>query len=165
MGIGERIKAAREKTGMTQVELGKKVGVSGVAIMRYEKGQRQPRLEQLRRIAAALEVTVASLLPDYVSHLFTDALWSGYEASQFEYELDEKYLQSLGYSFSKKERSMIAVFSKMDDKGQDRIIDYAEDILPRYRATDALQSAQLPQEGTDTTPSEKPSQRLQEGEE
>lgn len=59
--IGERIKAAREKTGMTQVELGEKVGVSGVAIMRYEKGQRQPRYDQLQRIANALGVSVYEL--------------------------------------------------------------------------------------------------------
>lgn len=56
MTFGERIKEAREKSGMTQVELGEKVGVSGVAIMRYEKGTREPRIEQLRAIADALEV-------------------------------------------------------------------------------------------------------------
>lgn len=62
MTIGERIKAARETAGMTQVELGEKVGVSGVAIMRYEKGQRQPRYDQLQRIAKALDVSVHTLV-------------------------------------------------------------------------------------------------------
>lgn len=58
MTLGERIKAVREKAGMTQVELGKKVGVSGVAIMRYEKGTRQLRIGQLQSIADALEVSI-----------------------------------------------------------------------------------------------------------
>lgn len=62
MTLGERIKAAREKIGMTQVELGKKVGVSGVAIMRYEKGSREPRIEQLQRIANALGTIPAYLM-------------------------------------------------------------------------------------------------------
>ena len=62
MTIGERIKAAREKTGMTQVELGEKVGVSGVAIMRYEKGQRQPRYDLLLHIADALGVSAHTLV-------------------------------------------------------------------------------------------------------
>lgn len=61
MTIGERIKAAREKAGLTQVQLGEKVGVSGVAIMRYEKGSREPRYDQLQRIAAALGVSIYEL--------------------------------------------------------------------------------------------------------
>ena len=40
---GERLKAAREAAGLTQEELGQRVGVTGVTIMRYEKNQRQPR--------------------------------------------------------------------------------------------------------------------------
>lgn len=59
MTLGERIKAAREKAGITQVELGKRSGVSGVAIMRYEKGLREPRLAQLRVMADALEIDVS----------------------------------------------------------------------------------------------------------
>lgn len=62
MTVGEHIKAAREKAKMTQTELGNKIGVSGVAIMRYEKGQRQPRLEQLQRIADILEIPLYSLI-------------------------------------------------------------------------------------------------------
>lgn len=62
MNIGARIKEARENAKMTQTELGNKIGVSGVAIMRYEKNQRQPRLDQLQQIADALEVPFYSLL-------------------------------------------------------------------------------------------------------
>lgn len=63
MTTGQLIKEARERAGLTQDELGKKIGVTGVAVMRYEKGQRQPRIEQLRAIAAALGVPIAQLLP------------------------------------------------------------------------------------------------------
>lgn len=61
MTVGEQIKALRENAGLTQTELGEKVGVSGVAIMRYEKNKRQPRIEHLQRIADALEVPVTDL--------------------------------------------------------------------------------------------------------
>lgn len=64
MTIGDRIKAAREKAQMTQSELGNRIGVSGVAIMRYEKNQRQPRLEQLQRIADALGIQPWELSED-----------------------------------------------------------------------------------------------------
>ena len=62
MTTGQRIKEAREWAGLTQVELGEKIGVSGVAVMRYEKGQRQLRIEQLQRIADVLGVGVSYLL-------------------------------------------------------------------------------------------------------
>lgn len=61
MTIGDRIKAAREKAQMTQSELGNRTGVSGVSIMRYEKNQRQPRLEQLYAIADALNIPIEDL--------------------------------------------------------------------------------------------------------
>ena len=44
--VGEKIKAAREAAGMTQEQLGRELGVTGVAVMRYEKGQRQPSINQ-----------------------------------------------------------------------------------------------------------------------
>lgn len=62
MTVGQHIRQARELANMTQAELGEKIGVSGVAIMRYEKGTRQPRLEQLQRIADELGVGVSYLL-------------------------------------------------------------------------------------------------------
>lgn len=67
MSVGQRIKAAREQAGITQVELGEKIGVSGVAIMRYEKGTREPRLQQLRQIAQALDADVVYLISGQTS--------------------------------------------------------------------------------------------------
>ena len=59
---GIRIKAAREAANMTQEQLGKKIGVTGVTIMRYEKNQREPRLEQLQKIAEILGISFDYLL-------------------------------------------------------------------------------------------------------
>lgn len=61
--LGSNIKTMREKVGMTQAELGEKIGVSGVAIMRYEKGLREPNINTLQKIAVALNVPVTQLLP------------------------------------------------------------------------------------------------------
>lgn len=55
---GQRIKIIREAAGLSQEELGKRIGTTGVTIMRYEKGQREPKLEQLNRIANAMSVSV-----------------------------------------------------------------------------------------------------------
>lgn len=59
--LGTNIKNAREKAGLTQEELGAKIGVTGVTIMRYEKGTREPRLDVLKKLAAALGEDVYSI--------------------------------------------------------------------------------------------------------
>lgn len=61
MSIGERIKAEREKKNLTQEQLGAMINVSGVTIMRYEKG-RQPSLKKVKLLASALDVPSAYLL-------------------------------------------------------------------------------------------------------
>ena len=43
MGIGKRIKEARERLGMTQNELADLVGVTGSAITNYEKETSHPK--------------------------------------------------------------------------------------------------------------------------
>lgn len=60
--IGERIKAAREKAGLTQTELGQMIGTTGVSIMRYEKGLRDVKQSTISKIAEKLNVSPAYLM-------------------------------------------------------------------------------------------------------
>lgn len=52
--IGEAIQAARKEAGLTQVQLGKRLGVSGAMIGQWENDLRKPKSETLGRIADAL---------------------------------------------------------------------------------------------------------------
>ncbi len=56
------IKKMRRDAGMTQRELGHKVGVSFQAISQYETGTAEPRVETLRKIADVFGCTVDELL-------------------------------------------------------------------------------------------------------
>lgn len=60
--IGARIKAAREKKGMTQESLASALGVSINSVWRWEKGERAPSTGNLMRIAMELSVNVSSLI-------------------------------------------------------------------------------------------------------
>ena len=60
--IGDRIKEARIWKNMSQEELAKAIGSTKSAISRYESSKRQPRIEQLQRIADILGVGVSYLL-------------------------------------------------------------------------------------------------------
>lgn len=56
MDIGARIRAARKEKGLTQEELGVKLGVSGSMIAQYETSKRKPKYETVERIAVVLGV-------------------------------------------------------------------------------------------------------------
>lgn len=149
MTTGQHIKAARERAGITQVELGDKIGVSGVAIMRYEKDTRQPRLETLQRIAAALGVPVQELIAD----------WSAVDK-----EVKRVFIHGEGLELP----ARIAVaLERLNATGAGKVADYAEDLthVPRYTAPEPPQGTLAPPEGTDTTPPPDGPQRPPEGQE
>lgn len=49
MEYGKRIKDARNKSGLTQKQLGERLGVSESAVAQYESGQRVPKVDTLQR--------------------------------------------------------------------------------------------------------------------
>jgi len=56
------LKRARVRRKLTQVELATKVGVHKITISRLERGNRQPSMALLQRLAKALKVKVTELL-------------------------------------------------------------------------------------------------------
>ncbi|MCP4428686.1 MAG: helix-turn-helix transcriptional regulator [Chloroflexi bacterium] len=55
------IRAWREHLGMTQQELAKRSGMSQPSLARLEKGDSTPRAATLKKLAAAMDITVAQL--------------------------------------------------------------------------------------------------------
>lgn len=62
MSTGEKIKIARKKAGLTQRELGEKLGVSQSAVGQFEMDRSNPKLETLEKIASALKTPISELL-------------------------------------------------------------------------------------------------------
>lgn len=67
MGIGFRIKEARENLGLTQIELGKIVGVTGSAITNYENETSHPKEPIMYKLIEALKVDANYLFQDCVN--------------------------------------------------------------------------------------------------
>ncbi len=63
MTTGERIQSARKQAGLSQKELGTRLGVSGSMIGQYENDLRNPKQETLQNIADALGVHISVLSP------------------------------------------------------------------------------------------------------
>ena len=62
MTIGERIKQARKARRMSQKELAEKIGVQPANISQFERGSRNPKLENINKIASALGILTSELL-------------------------------------------------------------------------------------------------------
>lgn len=61
--IGAKIKELREDSGMSQADLARLAGLAPAAISRYELGTRQPSVDVIVKIAAALNASPYSLVP------------------------------------------------------------------------------------------------------
>lgn len=63
--LGSRLRAVRERRGLSQASLGEMVGVEPDSIGRMERGKRLPTLDTLARIAGELNVAIGDLVdPD-----------------------------------------------------------------------------------------------------
>lgn len=85
MGIGFRIKEARERLGLTQSELGKLVGVTGSAITNYEKETSHPKEPIIYKLIDVLDIDANYLFQDMVRSKTNNSI------SLLEYEYLEKY--------------------------------------------------------------------------
>ncbi len=60
--LGEKIRQARKELGLTQVELGRLLGLTQNSVSLYEKGLNQPSSESLTKLSQILHVTTDYLL-------------------------------------------------------------------------------------------------------
>ena len=60
--VAQNIRNFRNKKGITQSELAKKIDLSRNTIVNFETARRDPRVKDLRKIANALDVPIEQLL-------------------------------------------------------------------------------------------------------
>ena len=83
MQIGELIKKKRQEQHMTQSELAKMVHLSQGTLAQYETGRRIPKVETVKRFAAALDVPWTDLYPDeQKAAVITEDLKTAYKTVQ-----------------------------------------------------------------------------------
>lgn len=136
MTIGELIRLTRKEKGMTQKQVAELCGMADSAIRKYESGSQTPKLKTIQRIATALGVEWMELVPE----------------EQQGPTVIEHIKSSLRALQSPTDRINAAV-QQMNEDGKNKVADYAEDILPRYRAQE---TATAPLEGTPPNAPETP---------
>ena len=61
--IGQRLRQARIRQGLSQTELGAAIGVTFQQVQKYEKGESRIALSTLAQLRTALQIEAADLLP------------------------------------------------------------------------------------------------------
>lgn len=84
MTIGTNIKKYRKRMGLTQDELGKKLGIKQQTIAMYENDKTNIKHVTLEKIANALNVSISDLLPKKNG---LDALFDEYTAEDIAFNL------------------------------------------------------------------------------
>lgn len=64
MTTGELIRKHRKENKITQKKLGEMTGLAEITIRGYESNQYKPKIENIKKIAKALEIPVGSLMEE-----------------------------------------------------------------------------------------------------
>ena len=104
MSIGSRIKERREELGITQIELAKLLGVSKGAIGNYEVDANSPKASVMYKIFQILQCDANYLYQDDIDAQDTIVP-------------------------PETERKLIMLFHRLNDEGQSKLLDYADDLV------------------------------------
>ena len=128
MTIGESLKAARKNAGLTQKELGERVGLSYQSIAQWENDLRKPKPETLQKLAKALNVSIWSLAASDSKMDFLYGYLSGIEDERFERAV-------FNYTYSVVEQRLIDFFAELNEDGQQKAIERVAELaeIPKYQ--------------------------------
>ena len=104
MDIGENIRRARKNAGLTQKELGEKLGISAAAVGQFEKKDANPNHHTIEKIAMVLEISPLSL-------------YDCYSATEM-----QKRVSTYAEHLSSQETRLLAYFHMLNSTGQQECI-------------------------------------------
>jgi transcriptional regulator with XRE-family HTH domain len=118
---GTRIKELRSLAGMSQEELGKRVGVQRAAIQKYEKGTVENiPLKTIEKIATVFEVS-----PTYIVG------WCDVESNPLSAEV--KVLQGVKRFYGNDSVELLENYLNLTNIGKKRVHQYIVEISPLYK--------------------------------
>lgn len=130
---GDLIKHARKSKGLTQKQLAEKTGLATVTIQQYERNLREPRLENIKKIALALNVPTDSLLG-----AIRIGVMSEFDREKMEYfnpgSISDSYVAKINI-----------LFKQLNISGQEKAIEQLELLskIPEYTQKIETREAEL----------------------
>lgn len=130
---GDLIKQARKSKGLTQKQLAEKTGLAAVTIQQYERNLREPRLENVKKIALALNIPTDSLLGS-----IRIGVMSEFDREKMEYfnpgSISDSYIAKMN-----------VLFKQLNIHGQEKAIEQLELLIkvPEYTQKIETREAEL----------------------
>lgn len=127
MTMGERIRYLRESKGMTQEELGEKIGVQKSAIRKYEKGE----VQNIKRSNIKKLADIFGVNPTYLMCLEDEPQ----TAEEQNLAAEVRFLEEIQSKYGKKAVKMLELLSMLNESGQKKAIEQLEMIseIPQYQ--------------------------------
>ncbi len=138
MNIGANIRRIRMEKKMTQKELGKKIGsMSQQQIARWENGDKNITLDNLRKISAALGVYISDLVDDW-NQFSKEDIAEDWEIKNTSGISHKEAIELGGYPINDLEKSLINVYRSLNRTGQERALDQIALLtkIPEYQRED-----------------------------
>lgn len=128
MNFSETLYTIRKQKKLSQKKLAEIANVSQASINYWEKGQRTPSIDAIEKLANALDVSTSQLLG--TDYMIDDGFIFTFD--------DENELKEVGMKkivVPTKRKTLLDAFSQLNADGQDKVIEYTEDILenPKYK--------------------------------
>ncbi len=155
--IGNRIKVLRQSKGLTQAELAQILGVPYQSVGQWERGIRKPKPATITQIADALGVPVSEIFGiDHTAIADTAASWkiagSNLAAFLSAIMIDDNGKTS---TISSDRTRLNAAFDKLNEAGQQKAVDYVEDLAGNEKYRKPAEDVAEPDTPT-SDPDEKP---------
>lgn len=116
MSMGKRIRELRKLNGMSQEELGRRVGVQRAAINKYEKESvTNIPIQTIEQMAMIFEVS-----PTYIVG------WNNNEGNEL--AIETKIVQGVHQIFGKDALDMLEMFVELNPQGKKRVLEYIVDV-------------------------------------
>ena len=126
---GQRIKELRTLAGMSQEELGNRLGVQRAAINKYEKGTIENiPLKNIEKIATMFDVS-----PTYIVG------WNETNSNPLSAEV--KIIQGVKQFFGKDAVELLELYHTLNPKGKKRVIQYINEMTMLYHGGDPRQES------------------------
>ena len=139
MGIGEQIRASRNRAGLTQIDVAEKAGIAVNSLRNYESGKRDPNFSQLHAISKAIGISVLELIsaPDWSDSSKTAAEFSDSVSSlaaagdsdlaaELVDEMDDVGLEVEIAEDRKKHERLMSAFAALSDEGREIALEQIE---------------------------------------
>lgn len=118
---GARIKELRILSGLSQEELGRRIGVQRAAINKYEKGGvTNIPITAVEKMANIFEVS-----PSYILG------WDEIEPNEL--ALEVRVIQGVQHFFGKDAVTLLEAYTNVNNVGKKRILEYAYEMMKLYQ--------------------------------